>query len=316
MPELTIFPPFFVSRPCARTTRSMRLSASATSSASSLSSASRRRRTFSAGAPFTCFVCLTRPLPLPLAGCAPLSAVGASRSENALARWPRWRLRMWNMCFSSDGWVAYARMYDRNALRAISAFCVHISTRGHSTVSTDAIIVRASERTCLSLSTHRSNESCTSVARSSYSLPLPPNPLRSTLSVDTPSSITLPSPSLPCLPPSTPSAPSSPRIRACTHSTHAASLGATKLHASPPRPARAVRPTRCTYSVAPDSVGRSYCTTARTSGRSSPRDATDVQSRTDDDAGPSAEAAPGLGAAEKPLSDASRVWSGSEPCRR
>ena len=55
--------------------------------------------------------------------------LGASRSANAFARWPRWRRRMWNISFSLVGCVAYARMEDWKAFRAESLFCVSSNGR-------------------------------------------------------------------------------------------------------------------------------------------------------------------------------------------
>ena len=109
-PELAIAPPFLTRRPWLRT--AARIRRSATGSSSPLSSPrSLGRRSW---------VCLipTAPRPFP----RPLTVLGASRSANDLARCPRCKCRMWKMCFSSEGWVAYARRCEAKALRAISTF--------------------------------------------------------------------------------------------------------------------------------------------------------------------------------------------------
>jgi hypothetical protein len=113
-PELAIAPPFFTRRPWLRTAARIRRSASGSSS----SPPSSPRPLFS-----------RRLLVLPAAAargafpCRPLTVLGVSRSANDLARCPRCKWRIWKMCFSSEGCVAYARICDAKALRAISAFC-------------------------------------------------------------------------------------------------------------------------------------------------------------------------------------------------
>ena len=124
VPLLTITPPFFVKRPCDRTISCIRRSASGSCASSQslplwlpLSSARENL-----GFPKVLVTTLVRgfiPPPLPP---TPETFFGASRNANAFARCPMWRCRIWNMCFSLDGCVAYALICERKALRAASAF--------------------------------------------------------------------------------------------------------------------------------------------------------------------------------------------------
>jgi len=67
-------------------------------------------------------------------------------------------------------------------------------------------------------------------------------------------------------------------IRSSIFKTLFSSCSETKLTAMPPRPARAVRPTRCVYTSA--SSGRSQFTTIATSAISNPRAPTSVDTST------------------------------------
>lgn len=64
--------------------------------------------------------------------------------------------------------------------------------------------------------------------------------------------------------------------------TYSPSDGSSSSTASPRCPMRAVRPTRCTYSLG--SPGGSYCTMVVTAGKSRPRAATSVHNSTPEEA--------------------------------
>lgn len=119
---------------------------------------------------------------------------------------------------------------------------VQLSDRDRKTIECGRV------RTSFRRSTHRSHASWICVARSSYSCDLQLNPEHRTLSIPTSpndgAAVPFPFSVSSCM-------------RALTQPTHSLSLGETKHHASPPLPARAVRPILWTYSVAPPSVGRS-----------------------------------------------------------